>query len=130
METETNDWGLFAVMFPFGLLLLVGGLLVYRKKFVYLVVLDERFPGKPSLACTFLGMWLMLLPASGFREITAHEAIFVPYALLTFVCQGIGILGWLWMPKFMQPRWMKEFDQLVARGEDLYTRRFINGEDV
>lgn len=128
METETNDWALFAVMFPFGLLLFVGGLLVYKQKMVP-PALDDRFPGKPSLACTFLGMWLMLLPASNFREITSSDIIFVPYALLTFACQGIGILGWLWMPKFMQPAWLKEADRLKARGKVRRIRQYVKGKD-
>lgn len=130
METETNDWALFAVMFPLGLLAFIGGLLVYLKKYVHLVVLDDFSTGKPSLACTFLGMWVMLLPAANFREITANEVIFIPYALLTFACQGIGILGWFWMPKFMQPAWMKEGDRLIARGEDQFTKRYIKKKDV
>ena len=33
----------------------------------------------------------------------------------------------LWMPKFLQPEWMKEGDRLMARGEDRYTRDFLNG---
>ncbi|MCQ1949331.1 MULTISPECIES: hypothetical protein [Arthrobacter] len=126
METETNYWAFFAIVFPFGLLLFVGGILVYRKIFVGMIVLDGFFPGKPSLASTYLGAWLMLVSALHF--VPDNEAVSVPYTLLMFACQGIGMLGWLWMPKFMQPEWMKEVDRLMARGEDRFTREFLNGE--
>ncbi|MCC9173281.1 hypothetical protein [Arthrobacter sp. zg-Y179] len=109
-----------------GLLLFIGGILLYRKKFVGLIVLDGFFPGKPSLACTYLGAWLMLLSALHF--VPDNEAVSVPYTLVMFACQGIGMLGWLWMPKFLQPEWMKEVDRLMARGEDRFTREFLNGE--
>ena len=126
METETNYWAFFAIVFPFGLLLFVGGILVYRKIFVGMIVLDGFFPGKPSLASTYLGAWMMLMSALHF--VPDNEAVFVPYALLLFTCQGIGMLGWLWLPKFLQPAWMKEDSRLMARGEDRFTREYLNGE--
>lgn len=125
IEAESSDWALLAIMFPWGLLLFTGGLLLYRKKFVGLLILDESFPGKPSLACTYLGAWLMLLSVWG--VVTFNGALAGPYGLLTFACQGIGMLGWLWMPKFLQPKWMKEVDRLMARGEDRFTTDFLNG---
>ena len=128
MGPESSEWALFAIIFPWGLLLFAGGILLYRKIFVGLIVLDSFLPGKPSLACTYLGAWLMLLSASDF--VPEIEAVSVPYTLLMFACQGIGMLGWLWMPKFLQPEWMKEGDRLMARGEDRYTRDFLKGRKV
>lgn len=126
METETNAWAFFAVVFPLGVLAFLYGLYVYRHKFGYPIGLDRRSTGKPSLACTYLGVWIMLLSVANFPQVTSIEAIFIPYALLMFVFQLIGILGWFWMPKVLQPKWMKELDRRAARGDN----PSVNGEAV
>ena len=105
---ETNYWALFAILFPVGLLLFTGGVLLYRRKFVGLIVLDSFLTGKPSLACTYLGVWLMLMSVGHFVLETEVDALIVPYGLLALGCLAIGVIGWLWMPRFLQPRWMKK----------------------
>lgn len=131
METDTNSWAFFAVVFPLGLLTFVLGLLAYKGG-IAPTPLDDQFPGKPSLANTYLGMWLMLLSGANFPQIMDSDILIVPYALLTFACQGIGMLGWLWMPRFMQPAWLKEPDRLRARERrrDLHARRYVKGKDL
>ena len=126
MESETNYWVFFAFMLPFGLILFTGGLLLYAKKFVGLLVLDHFMPGKPSLAQTFIGAWLILMAPSEFVLQSDIDALIVPYGILLFSCLAIGLLGCYWMPKFLQPRWMKEGDKLEARGEDRFVRDFYD----
>ena len=128
MESGTNYWALFAIFFLLGLVPFVGGVLLYTKKFVGLLVLDSFMPGKPSLATTFLGAWLLLMAPAHFVRETDIDALIMPYSILTLGCLAIGLMGWFWMPKFLQPRWMKEGAELEARGEDPYTKRFLSGE--
>ncbi|WP_312180430.1 hypothetical protein [Arthrobacter sp.] len=128
MESGTNYWALFAILLTWGLVLFTGGVLLYTKKFVGLLVLDNFVPGKPSLACTYLGAWLILMAPAEFVRQTGMDALIIPYAMLTLGCLAIGLLGCFWMPKILQPRWMKEGDKLEARGEDLYSKRFFSGD--
>ncbi|MCC9192694.1 hypothetical protein LOC59_03365 [Arthrobacter sp. zg-Y916] len=128
MESGTNEWALSAILFLLGIVPFVGGVLLYTNKFVGLLVLDNFMPGKPSLATTFLGAWLLLMAPSEFVLQTGIDALIVPYGIVLLGCLAIGLMGWFWMPRFMQPRWMKEGDKVEARGEDLFTKRFSNGE--
>ncbi|MFZ3452570.1 hypothetical protein [Arthrobacter sp. 7Tela_A1] len=126
MESETNYWVFFAFMLPFGLILFTGGLLLYTKKFVGLLILDRFMPGKPSVACTYLGAWLLFMAPQHFVNQTGIDALIMPYSALLLGCLAIGLLGCFWMPKFLQPRWMKEGDKLEARGEDRFVKDFYN----
>ncbi|MEB7503569.1 hypothetical protein [Arthrobacter koreensis] len=128
MESETNYWVYFAFMLPFGLIVFTGGLLLYTKKFVGLLVLDSFMPGKPSLAQTYIGAWLLLMAPSEFVLQSDIDALIVPYSFVLLGCLALGLLGCFWMPKFLQPKWMKEGDKLEARGKDPFTKRFYNGE--
>lgn len=126
MDSGTNQWALSAILFFLGIVPFVGGVLLYTKKFVGLLVLDRFMPGKPSLAQTFIGAWLLLMAPSEFVLQSDIDALIVPYGILLFSCLAIGLLGCYWMPKFLQPRWMKEGDKLEARGEDRFVRDFYN----
>ena len=126
-EAATNYWALFAMVFPFGLFLFIAGLLVYRKKFPGYLAMDRILPGKPSLATTYLGAWIMLLPMSHIITEAGNEVLLFLYAAAAFACFAIGIGGAFWMPRILQPKWMKESDRLEARGEDLYSTVFLNG---
>ncbi|WP_404320521.1 hypothetical protein [Arthrobacter luteolus] len=130
MESGTNQWALSAILFLLGIVPFVGGVLLYTKKFIALLILDSFMPGKPSLATTFLGAWLLLMAPQHFVNETGIDALIMPYSALLLGCLAIGLMGWFWMPKFLQPKWMKEGDKLEARGEDRFVRDFYdsNGE--
>lgn len=124
MDDGTNYWALFAILFPLGLFLFVCGLLLYRKKFVGLVVLDGFLPGKPSVASTYLGVWLMCLSVAHFVTESENPFLVFPFGAVMFGAQAIGMIGFLWMPKFLQPKWMKQTDRRISRGQSRY-RQFL-----
>ena len=125
---ETNYWAFVAFMLPFGLVVFTGGVLVYTRKFVGLLILDRFMPGKPSLATTFLGAWLLLMAPQHFVNESGIDALIMPYSALLLACLAIGLMGWYWMPKFLQPKWMKEGDKLEARGEDRFVKDFYDSD--
>lgn len=125
---ETNYWAFFAFMLPFGLVVFTGGVLVYTRKFVGLLILDRFMPGKPSLATTFLGAWLLLMAPQHFVNESGIDALIMPYSALLLACLAIGLMGWYWMPKFLQPKWMKEGDKLEAPGKDRFVKDFYDSD--
>ncbi|MDK1359697.1 hypothetical protein QNO00_05375 [Arthrobacter sp. zg-Y1219] len=127
MDPTTNYWALFAILFPWGLFLCLVGILTYRKKFLRFLAVDDFFPGKPSLATTYLGTFIMLIASAHFVSVADLEALTVPFGLALFTSWLLGVGGIFWMPKFLQPAWMKEADRLMARGEDLFAKRFLQG---
>ncbi|MBT1003528.1 hypothetical protein KIH31_13030 [Paenarthrobacter sp. DKR-5] len=118
-------FALFVV--PWGLFLFVCGILLYRKIWLGLLALNSVAPGQPGLAATYIGAWLATLP---FGNWWLSWHIPVLPALLSFAnlaCLVIGIVGCFWMPRFMQPRWLRETNDAIKRGEDLYTLKYGRG---
>lgn len=128
MESEPNELILSAIFFFLGIAPFIGGVLVYTRKFVGLLILDRFMPGKPSLATTFLGAWLLLMAPQHFVNESGIDALIMPYSALLLACLAIGLMGWYWMPKFLQPKWMKEGDKLEARGEDRFVKDFYDSD--
>ena len=115
MDDGTNYWFLFAITFPWGLILFAGGILAYTNMVRGLLATDKSSVGRRSVSCIFLGLWIMLIAGVKFVE-NANDFILVPYTLVMILAQGIGMLTWLWTPRFLRPKWMKERDRLISRG--------------
>ncbi|WP_146065603.1 hypothetical protein [Arthrobacter pityocampae] len=97
---------------------------------MYLIVGDAFMPGKPSLAMLPLGFWMATMPFGNIL-LDAPEPISGIFALLSTGCLAFGLLGCLYVPRFLQPRWMKESDDRIKRGEGLHAttyRRRVLGQ--
>lgn len=105
------------ILIPFGVLIMVPGLLVYNGRFRhYRKGLNTMWTGEPALASTYLGAALIGIPVMGMVIRSDNLQIFglllVPAVFLSL---AIGILGNFWMPRFMKPRWIKDADDEAKR---------------
>lgn len=116
---------LLLFLLPLGLFLVVCGLGMYTGKWPVLLAVDGFFPGQAGLAATYIGACMVLATFSPLwldrDDIPVLQAIL---SLVSLLCMIIGLVGCFWMPRFMQPGWMKEMDEQMARGEDLYSLTF------
>ncbi len=115
---------------PLGVFLFWASLSMIRQRWMYLIVGDAYMPGKPSLAMLPLGFWMATLPF-GHALLGAPEPISGTFAFLSTGCLAFGLLGCLYVPRFLQPRWMKDSDDEIERGEGLYAttyRRRVLGQ--
>ncbi len=114
---------LLFTVFPLGVFLFWASLSMIRQKWMYLLVGDAFLPGKPSLAMLPLGFWMATLPF-GDALLGAPEPISGIFAFTNLGAMVLGLLGCLYVPRFLQPRWMKDSDDEIKRGEGLYAREY------
>ncbi|MDK1326204.1 hypothetical protein [Arthrobacter sp. zg-Y1143] len=94
----------------FGLLVMVPGLLVYSGRFRhYRAGLNILWTGEPALASTYIGAAFALFPVTQFViQPNVYPLIGLVFLPLYFLIAVIGILGNFWMPRPLQPKWIKE----------------------
>lgn len=105
------------IIIPFGVLIMIPGLLVYNGKFRhYRTGLNTMWTGEPALASVYLGAAFAGIPLIGVlikSDVSPlFGLLFIPCVLLSGI---IGLLGNLWMPRFMKPRWIKEENDEARR---------------
>ncbi|WP_206604334.1 hypothetical protein [Arthrobacter pityocampae] len=100
-----------------------ASLSMIRQKWMYLLVGDAFMPGKPSLAMLPGGFWMATLPFSNIL-LDAPEPISSIFAFTNFGGLVFGLLGCFYVPRFLQPRWMKDSDDEIKRGEGLYANEY------
>ncbi|WP_102160559.1 hypothetical protein [Zhihengliuella halotolerans] len=119
-----DDLGFFLFLSSMSAILVVSGVMAYRGKYVMWLALKSFFPGWVGLASLYLGIAFMGL--SIFMVLEELDILHGPIMTLiglamagaTFVCLPIGIIGFFWLPRFMLPKWIKETEERIARGED------------
>lgn len=120
-----NDWVVFGLLWGLGLFLFICGLMVHLKRWLRLLALNDLFPGQLALAMTWLGAWMMTVPLAEFiPEGTAKGLL----GIFSFALLAAGLVGTFWYPMFLRPRWMRRDAELQARGEDLFAKRFLQGQ--
>lgn len=69
--------------------------------------------GVPDLALLYLGIFFFFLPLAVLvmDEVPPILAVLVGFGVLGSLF--VGVVGFLWMPRFMRPRWMKDRDREV-----------------
>lgn len=112
---------------PWGLFLLVCGILLYRKIWLGMLALNSIAPGQPGLAATYIGAWLATLPFGQWWLSLPIPALPGLLSIANLACLVIGIVGCFWMPRVLQPRWLKKTNDEIERGEDPYTLKYGRG---
>jgi len=103
-----------------GLISFVAGILAYRGKYKsWLVLKSFLFPGWIGLASLYLGLALMMLGLAAFLQfIDAPGFVMALWLVITAPAMVIGIIGFLWLPRFLWPQWLKDTEDEIRRGED------------
>ncbi|NUL46924.1 hypothetical protein F7P69_17215 [Cellulosimicrobium funkei] len=98
----------------------ISGILAYQGRYKsWLVLKSFLAPGWAGLASLYLGMGLLLIGAGGFAASTdLPDVIVVVCGALGFPSLVLGIIGFFWLPRFLWPRWLKDTQQEMDRGED------------
>lgn len=120
---------LLLFLLPLGLFLLVCGLGMYTNKWPVLLVVDGFLPGQGGLAATYIGAWTATLPFGDWWLSWDIPVLPGILSLLNTACLVIGLVGCFWMPRFMQPTWIKELDDRIKRGEDAYSLKYLRPSD-
>lgn len=120
-----NDLLPSAVLVLAGAALAVSGIMVHRKRWLGWVRIDRLVPGTPSLAITWLGLWLATLPLLPLALDNAPELLGGVLALVSNLLLIAGILGFLWYPGRLMPRWMQEDRKRILAGDDLFARTYL-----
>ncbi|PPB50967.1 hypothetical protein C4K88_03675 [Arthrobacter pityocampae] len=114
---------LLFTVFPLGLFLTWASLSMIRQKWMYLMVVDGFMPGRPSLAMLPIGILMLSSPFTGLLT-----GVPQPWSglvgLFIMACLVFGLLGCFYVPRFLQPRWMKELEDKINRGEGLYDMKY------
>lgn len=112
-----------------GLFLLVCGVMVHLKRWLLLLNINVLFPGQPALANTWLGLAFCLIGLGGLVGMDRlPDPVPGLMGLIMFPAMFAGIVGMFWYPVFLRPRWMRRDAELQARGEDLFAKRFLQGQ--
>lgn len=114
---------LLLTVFPLGVFLVWASISMIRQKWMYLLVGDAFMPGKPSLAMLPLGIMMACSPFGGL-VLALPQPWSGLFGLFLMACMTLGLLGCLYMPRFLQPRWMKDSDDEIKRGEGLYANEY------
>lgn len=118
---------LVLTVFPLGVFLTWASISMIRRKWMYLLVADAFLPGKPSLAMLPNGILMMLVPFSDWI-IALPQPLSGMISIFLIACLAAALIGCLWMPRFLQPQWMKDSDERLGNGTDAYSveyrRRF------
>jgi len=124
-----SDLLVFGILGGLGLFLLLCGIMVHLKRWLRLLLMNGLFPGQPALATTWLGLSFCLLALGG---LVGMERLPDPVpglmGLILFPAMIAGVVGMFWYPMFLRPRWMRRDAELQARGEDLFAKRFLQGQ--
>lgn len=111
-----NPLLVFTVL-PLGIFLTWASISMLRQKWMYLLVADSFLPGKPSLAMLPNGILMMLVPFSDW--ITAlPKPLSGMISILLIICLAAALIGCFWMPRSLQPQWMKDSDERLKNGTD------------
>lgn len=103
-----------------GLISFVAGILAYRGKYKsWLVLKSFLFPGWIGLASLYLGLALMMLGLAAFLQfIDAPGFVMALWLVITAPAMVTGIIAMFWLPRFLWPRWLKDTEDEIRRGED------------
>jgi hypothetical protein len=121
---------LLLFLLPLGLFLLACGLGMYTNRWPILLAAEGFLPGKPGLAATYIGLWMIMTTFSPLWLSSELPVLAGALSLLSFACMVIGVAGCFWMPRFLQPAWVRELDDKAKRSEDAYSiyKRQRNGQ--
>ncbi|MGV0110287.1 MULTISPECIES: hypothetical protein [unclassified Arthrobacter] len=108
---------------PLGLFLIVASIATIRRTWTFLVVGDGFLPGKPSLAMLPIGVFLVGIAVDDALLDLPQPAAGLVGLVLT-ACLALGLLGCFFMPRFLQPRWMRESDDRIRNGTDAFSRKY------
>ncbi|MEB7503575.1 hypothetical protein [Arthrobacter koreensis] len=124
-----SDSLVFGILAGLGLFLLLCGVMVHLKRWLRLLLMNGLFPGQPALATTWLGLSLCLLGAGGLVGMDRlPDSVSGLLGLILFPAMVAGVIGMFWYPMFLRPRWMRRDAELEAKGEDLFAKRFLQGQ--
>ncbi|MCU1633681.1 MAG: hypothetical protein JWM61_2333 [Micrococcaceae bacterium] len=114
---------LLITILPLGLFLAWASISMIRQKWMYLLVGDSFLPGKPSLAMLPIGILMACAP---FNDLIygLPQAVTGPISLFLMACLVSGFVGCFYVPRFLQPRWMKDSDDEIKRGGGLYAAKY------
>lgn len=108
---------------PLGLFLIVASIATIRRTWTFLVVGDGFLPGKPSLAMLPIGVFLMGIAVDDALLDLPQPAAGLVGLVLT-ACLALGLLGCFFVPRFLQPRWMRESDDRIRNGTDAFSLKY------
>ena len=125
-----SDSLVFGILGGLGLFLLLCGIMVHLKRWLRLLLMNGLFPGQPALATTWLGLSFCLLSLGGLVGMERMPDP-VPGLLGVILIPAMlaGVVGMFWYPLFLRPGWMRRDAELQAKGEDLFAKRFLQGQD-
>lgn len=118
------SWSAFFIVFPIGLVLLVGGLLLYLDIWRGFLILSAFSRGEMGVGATYLGAFLVAVSIEGVTsppgEMSGPGALLV---LLGAACLLPAFLSAFWLPRFLLPRWLRQIRDL-----ERYRRRMRSGK--
>lgn len=118
------SWTAFFIVFPIGLLLLVGGLLLYLDVWRGFLLFSFFSRGELGVGAPYFGVFLIAISVDGVTgppgEMTGPGALLV---LLGIACLLPALLSAFWLPRFLLPRWLRQMRDL-----ERYRRRMRSGK--
>lgn len=115
---------LLLFLLPLGIFLLICGLGMYTNRWPVLLAVDGFFPGQAGLAATYIGIWMIMTTFSPLWLSSDAPIVAGLLSLVSLASLVVGIVGCFWMPRFMQPAWIEELDDRIARGEDAFSLKY------
>lgn len=118
------SWTAFFIVFPIGLLLLVGGLLLYLDVWRGFLLFSAFSRGELGVGAPYFGVFLVAISIEGVTsppgEMSGPGALLV---LLGAACLLPALLSAVWLPRFLLPRWLRQMRDL-----ERYRRRMRSGK--
>lgn len=108
---------------PLGLFLVWASIALIRQRWVYLLVGDTYLPGKPSVAMLPLGIFLVGVTFAD-ALLGLPQPLSGLIGLVLLACMAAGLLGCLYVPRFLQPSWMKKSDERLKNGTEDYSMKY------
>lgn len=118
------SWTAFFIVFPIGLVLLVGGLLLYLDVWRGFLLLSAFSRGEMGVGATYFGVFLVAISVEGVTSppggMSGPGMLLV---LLGAACLLPALLSAVWLPRFLLPRWLRRMRDL-----ERYRRRMRSGK--
>ena len=117
-------WSAFLIVFSIGLVFLVGGLLLYLDVWRGFLLLSALSRGELGVGATYFGAFLVAVGIAGATsppgQMSGPGALLV---LLGAACLLPALLSFVWLPRFLLPRWLRQMRDL-----ERYRRRMRSGK--
>jgi hypothetical protein len=112
-----------------GLISFVSGILAYQGRYKsWLVLKSFLFPGWPGLAGLYLGLGLLMIAlAAPLLAVNAPGWVMAVWLVITAPAMVTGIIAMFWLPRFLWPRWLKDTEDEIRRGEDALSQALKPG---